>query len=182
MDFIGGLYPDDLSIKLTSLIIQHFRSHTGKWPILHSVTTFFFAAFARQRGEVRAAERDRNRAANFPGNGLPPRQEHYPPRFEIKQHLFARWQVSNCVLLCYTVWKLQIVRQCNLWCLVNVNVLTNVLLQLHREDRWLWSCHGEVTMVLVWSTGSTTYRLHSLDGPGGEKIIIIIIMAAVEKL
>ena len=31
-------------------------------------------------------------------------------------------------------------------------------------------------MVLVWSTGSTTYRLHSLDGPGGEKIIIIIII------
>ena len=52
--------------------------------------TTFFAAFARQRGEVRAAERDRNRAANFPRDGLPPRQEHYPPRFEIKQHLFAR--------------------------------------------------------------------------------------------
>ena len=37
----GGLYPDDLSIKLTKLILQHFRSHTGNWHSLHSVTTFF---------------------------------------------------------------------------------------------------------------------------------------------
>ena len=41
MDFIDGLYPDDLSIKLTNLIIQHFWSHTGNWPNLHSAITFF---------------------------------------------------------------------------------------------------------------------------------------------
>ena len=103
-------------------------------------------AFAREWGEVWAPQRDRDSAADFPGNGLPPRQEHHPqvtanninhcveplPQGpQVQQHLPSRRQ-------------------------------------LHGEDRRLWSGDSEVSVVFKRPTSPAADGVDTLDGAWGE--------------
>ena len=113
---------------------------------LNNPPTCRCTAFAREWGEVWAPQRDRDSAADFPGNGLPPRQEHHsqvtaniinhcvehlPQGPQVQQHLPPRRQ-------------------------------------LHGEDRRLWSGDSEVSVVFKRTTSPAADGLDTMDGAWGE--------------